>query len=165
MTHGILAKPRALILIAASLLFATVSPSLAQDRPATNQDIVGLVGNSVFNEHDFSVLEDYMREDYIQHNPLVPQGREGFRTFFEAAFEAIPDWSYSLKNIIADGDFVWVYGTYAGTQKGDWLGIPASGKSFAFDAVDIFRLQDGKLAEHWDVMDVYGLFTQLGAIQ
>lgn len=165
MTFGFFATPRALILIAASLFLATVAPALSQDGPTTNQDIVGLVGNSVFNEHDFSVLEDYMREDYIQHNPLVPQGREGFRTFFETTFEAIPDWSYSLKNIIADGDFVWVYGTYAGTQKGDWLGIPASGKNFAFDAVDIFRLEDGQLAEHWDVMDVYGLFTQLGAIQ
>jgi len=164
MKHGIFSG-RALIVIAASLLLAIAAPAHAQDRPTSNQEIVGLVGDSVFNDHDFSVLEDYMRADYIQHNPLVPQGRDGFRTFFEAAFEAIPDWSYTLKNIIADGDFVWVYGSYAGTQKGDWLGIAASGKSFAFDAVDIFRVEDGKLAEHWDVMDIYGLFTQLGALE
>ncbi len=43
--------------------------------------------------------------------------------------------------------------------------IPASGRRFAIDAVDIFRVQDGQLAEHWDVMDVYGLFKQLGVLQ
>lgn len=130
----------------------------------TNEEIVGQVGNSVFNQHDFSVLGDYMKEDYIQHNPLVPQGRDGFASFFQAAFRAVPNWKYELKNIISGGDFVWVYGTYSGTQTGEWLSIPATGKAFAFDAVDIFRLDDGRLAEHWDVMDVYGLFRQLGVI-
>ncbi len=130
----------------------------------TNEEIVGRVGNSVFNQHDFRVLEEFMREDYIQHNPLVPQGREGFRGFFQDAFRAVPDWKYGLKKIISAGDFVWVYGTYSGTQTGDWLGIPATGKAFAFDAVDIFRLETGRLAEHWDVMDVYGLFKQLGVV-
>jgi len=129
-----------------------------------NEEIVGRVGQGVFNEHDFSSLTEYMQEDYIQHNPLVPQGRDGFQGFFEDVFRAIPDWKHDLKNLIANGDFVWVYGTYSGTQTGEWLGIPASGKTFAFDAVDIFRLEDGRLAEHWDVMDVYGLFKQLGAI-
>ncbi len=130
----------------------------------TNEQIVELVANRVFNQKDFSVLADYMNEDYIQHNPLVPQGREGFRGFFEDAFRAIPDWRHERKNIISSGDFVWVYGTYSGTQTGEWLGIPATGKSFAFDAVDIFRLEDGRLAEHWDVMDIYTLFKQLGVI-
>ncbi|MDF1553227.1 MAG: ester cyclase [Deferrisomatales bacterium] len=130
----------------------------------TNAEIVGLVGNSVFNQHDFSVLADHVREDYIQHNPLVPQGRSGFEAFFRDAFRAVPDWSYALNNSIAAGDFVWVYGAYSGTHSGEWLGIPASGKAFSFHAVDIFRLEDGRLAEHWDVMDVYGLFQQLGVI-
>lgn len=130
----------------------------------TNEEIVGQVGNSVFNRHDFSVLDGHMNEDYIQHNPLVPQGRDGFRSYFEDAFRAVPDWKYELKKLISGGDFVWVHGTYSGTQTGDWLGIPATNRPFAFEAVDIFRLEDGRLAEHWDVMDVYGLFKQLGVV-
>ncbi len=59
---------------------------------------------------------------------------------------------------------VWVHGTYNGTHSKDWLGVPATGKIYAFDAVDIFRIEDGKLAEHWDVIDGYALFSQLGAI-
>lgn len=59
-----------------------------------------------------------------------------------------------------------MYGTYHGTRSGgEWLGIPTTNRKFAIDAVDLFRVQDGKLAEHWDVMDVYGLFRQLGVIK
>ena len=54
--------------------------------------------------------------------------------------------------------------TCSGTQTPDWLGNPASGKSFSFDAVDIFRREDGKLFEHWDVMEVYGLLRRLGVV-
>jgi predicted SnoaL-like aldol condensation-catalyzing enzyme len=60
---------------------------------------------------------------------------------------------------------VWVYGTYAGTLKKDWLGITASGQKYVFEAIDIFRIQDSELAEHWDVMDIYRLFKQPGTIK
>lgn len=121
-------------------------------------------GAKIFHEKDFTALNELMREDYIQHNPLVGQGRKGFQDFFEAWFKASPDFKFELKQIVSEGDKVWVYGTYSGTHKGDWLGIPATGKAYQFDAVDIFRVQDGKLAEHWDVLDVYSLFKQLGVI-
>jgi steroid delta-isomerase-like uncharacterized protein len=118
----------------------------------------------IFAEKDFMTLSGLMREDYIQHNPLVQQGSIGFKNFFEAWFKASPDFRFELKQIVSEGDKVWVYGTYSGTHMGDWLGIPAIGKAYSFDAVDIFRVQDGKLAEHWDVLDVYNLFKQLGTI-
>lgn len=105
-----------------------------------------------------------MREDYIQHNPLVPQGLPGFQKFFADWFQAVPDWEYRLEKIVAEGDTVWVYGAYSGTHKGIWLGMPATGKHYSIHAVDIFRIESGKLAEHWDVFDTYGLFKQLGVI-
>ncbi len=143
-------------------------PVGAQTRTETkgmgNKELVGRVGDAVFNRHDLSVLDRHVREDYIQHNPLVPQGREGFRRFFADAFRAVPDWRHETRMATAEGDLVWVYGTYRGTQTGEWLGIPATGKAFAMDAVDIFRVEGGQLAEHWDVMDVHALFKQLGVI-
>jgi steroid delta-isomerase-like uncharacterized protein len=121
-------------------------------------------GAKIFQEKDFAALTSLMRDDYIQHNPLVRQGSKGFQDFFQAWFEASPDFRFELKQIVSEGDKVWVYGTYSGTHQGDWLGIPATGNAYKFDAVDIFRVQDGKLAEHWDVLDVYTLFKQLGTI-
>jgi predicted SnoaL-like aldol condensation-catalyzing enzyme len=129
-----------------------------------NKRIIGAFAESVFVNKNLSALEQFMRNDYIQHNPLVKQGASGFREFFSAWFASVPDWRYLLKKIIADENEVWVYGTYAGTLEKEWLGIRAAGQKYAFDAVDVFRLEEGKLAEHWDVMDIYGLFKQLGAI-
>lgn len=130
----------------------------------TNKKVIGAFAESVFLKKDLSAVERFVRSDYIQHNSLVKQGAEGFKEFFSAWFVSVPDWNYTLKKIAAEGNEVWVYGTYAGTLVKDWLGIPASGQRYAFDAVDVFRLQDGQLAEHWDVMDIYGLFKQLGVI-
>ena len=121
-------------------------------------------GAKIFEKKEFSALCDLMRKDYIQHNPLVPQGREGFQEFFEAWFRASPDFNYELQQIVSEDDKVWAYGIYSGTHAGAWLGIPATGKAYRFAAVDIFRVENGQLAEHWDVLDVYSLFKQLGTI-
>jgi steroid delta-isomerase-like uncharacterized protein len=138
--------------------------AMAQDNVQQNKQLLGDFGAEVFGKKNLSNLNHYLREDYIQHNPLVGQGLAGFKDFFADWFKAVPDWQYSVSKIVAEGDTVWVYGTYSGTQKGDWLGIPATNKHYSITAVDIFRIQDGKLAEHWDVIDVYGLFKQLGVI-
>lgn len=137
---------------------------MAENSADNNKKIIGAFAESVFVKKDLSAVDRYMRSDYIQHNPLVKQGASGFKEFFSAWFASVPDWRYSLKKIVADESEVWVYGTYAGTLEKEWLGVSASGQKYAFDAVDIFRLEEGKLAEHWDVMDIYGLFKQLGAI-
>ncbi len=130
-----------------------------------NKKVLGEFAEAVFMRKDLSAVDRYVRAGYVQHNPLVKQGASGFKEFFSAWFEAVPDWRYSLNKIVAEGDEVWAYGTYAGTLNKDWLGISASGQQYAFDAVDIFRVEDGRLAEHWDVMDIYGLFRQLGVVK
>jgi len=137
---------------------------MAENSADDNKKIIGAFAESVLVKKDLSAVDQYMRSDYIQHNPLVKPGASGFKEFFSAWFASVPDWRYSVKKIVADESEVWVYGTYAGTLEKEWLGVTASGQKYAFDAVDIFRLEEGKLAEHWDVMDVYGLFKQLGAI-
>jgi steroid delta-isomerase-like uncharacterized protein len=130
-----------------------------------DKKVVSDFAEAVFAKKDLSKVEQFMKPDYIQHNPLVAQGSAGFKEFFSKWFASVPDWNYTLKKLVAEGDEVWVFGAYSGTLKSEWLGVPASGQKYAFDAVDIFRIQDGKLAEHWDVMDIYGLFKQLGAIK
>jgi len=136
------------------------------DTSKSNKEIVKLLYTTVFREHDFSMLDGIMRDDYIQHNPDVPQGKKGFKQFFEATFKAIPDFSYSLKKIVAEGDLAMMYSTTSGTHTGGkWLGKAATGNKLSFDVVDIFRIQDGKIAEHWDVADTFSLFKQLGIIE
>lgn len=143
-------------------MFGTTARAAPQDTQGP-AEIMAAFASEVFAKKDFSKLDQFMRPDYIQHNPLVPQGSDGFRQFFESWFTASPDFSHEVKQLAVSGDRVWVFGTYSGTHAGDWLGLPATGKRYSFDAVDIFRIEAGKLAEHWDVLDVYSLFRQLGA--
>ena len=117
----------------------------------------------VFVRQDLSRLDDYMRDDYIQHNEDVPQGKAGFREFFENTFKSLPDFRHTIKKIVAEDDIVMVYCTMTATHSGgDWLGQPPTGNRLDFDVVDIFRVENGMIAEHWDVADTLTLFTQLG---
>jgi steroid delta-isomerase-like uncharacterized protein len=159
---------KSLLMLVASLIIGATTMTnaiAAENQQSEPKAVLAEFGETVFGSKDFSRLNELMREDYIQHNPLVAQGRKGFQDFFEAWFKASPDFKYELKQIVSEGDKVWAYGTYSGTHNGDWLGIPATGKTYKFDAVDIFRVQDGKLAEHWDVLDVLSLFKQLGVVK
>jgi predicted SnoaL-like aldol condensation-catalyzing enzyme len=136
------------------------------DTTQTNKKLVEAFCTQVIINHDMSNLDQFIREDYIQHNADCPQGRDGFIEFFTTIFQAVPDFSYSIKQIISEGDFVWVYSRTTGTHTGSpWLGVQPSGRRLDFDVIDMFRLQDGKIAEHGDVADTYTFFSQLGRFQ
>jgi predicted SnoaL-like aldol condensation-catalyzing enzyme len=133
------------------------------DRRERNKEMVRAFVTEVFVNHDLSVLDQYIQDDYTQHNPDVPHGKEGFRQFFEQTFKALPDFKYTLKALVADEDRVWIHCTSSGTHTGgEWLGVRPTGNKLNFDVVDMFRIHEGKLAEHWDVADTYTLFNQLG---
>jgi len=130
-----------------------------------NKKLIETLCMTVFQKHDFSRLDEIMRDDYIQHNEDTPQGKAGFIKFFEQMFEAMPDFNYTIKKIVAEGDTVMMYSTTTATHSREWLGNPPTGNKLNFDVVDIFRIENGKIAEHWDVADTLKLFTQVGKIK
>jgi predicted SnoaL-like aldol condensation-catalyzing enzyme len=132
----------------------------------TNREIIEMLCKEVFNGHSFKMLDQYMRDDYIQHNPDVPQGKAGFKKFFTNTFKSIPDFGYTIKRIVAEGDFVMLWAATTGTHTGGaWLDHPPTGNKINIDVVDIFRFQEGKIAEHWDVADTFTLFSQVGVVE
>jgi steroid delta-isomerase-like uncharacterized protein len=131
-----------------------------------NKKVVETLINTVFINHDLSTLDELMRDDYIQNNDIAAQGKAGFIALFKQTFTAMPDFKYTINRLVAEGDYVVAYCTTTGTHNsGDWLNFPPRGGKLHFDVVDIFRLQDGKIAEHWDVADRLTLFTQLGVVK
>jgi predicted ester cyclase len=75
----------------------------------------------------------------------------------------LPDFKYSIKQIIAEDDSVRMYSRVTGVHTGgEWFGVKPDGNRLDFDSVDIFRIQEGLIAEHWDVVDTYTLFAHLG---
>ena len=130
---------------------------------SANREVVERFLDDVFVRHDMSRLDEYMRDDYMQHNPDCPQGKAGFLEFFGVIFGAMPDFHYAVKRVVADGDLVMAWCTSLGTHTGgEFLGQAATGNAVKFDTVDIFRMQDGLIAEHWDVADTFTFFSQLG---
>lgn len=107
----------------------------------TNKEVVQAMYDEFFNAHDISAAEKYVREDYIQHNPGVGQGRAALMEGFAAKFEAEPTFHLEIKMMIEEDDKVAVY----------LKNVDPEGNTKA-RVVDIYRMQDGKLAEHWDVL-------------
>jgi predicted SnoaL-like aldol condensation-catalyzing enzyme len=131
-----------------------------------NKRVVGEFYEEVFRKRNLSVVGRYMHDDYIQHNPDARQGKEGFIEFHEGFFAAVPDFCATINRMVAEADLVFVYNTITGTHANEgFLGYPPTGNKIRFDTVDMFRLKDGKLCEHWDVADTRALFTQVGAIK
>lgn len=129
-----------------------------------NKKVVREFYEEIFCKHDLSVLDRFMHDEYIQHNPDVRQNKTGFVDFHKGFFAAIPDSCATINQIVAEGDLVFVYNTITGTHAGEgFLGFPPTGNRVKYDVVDMFRLQDGKLCEHWDVADTRALFSQVGA--
>src|SRR4030042_1115561 len=102
--------------------------AMTMDNSRKNKKIVELFYNAVFIRHELGGLDEVMRDDYIQHNPDVKQGKAGFVEFFEETFRAIPDFKYTLKKMVAEGDIVMAYSITPGTHAGAaWLGKKATG--------------------------------------
>jgi predicted SnoaL-like aldol condensation-catalyzing enzyme len=131
-----------------------------------NKKVVREFYEVVFRDHDLAASGRFMHDDYIQHNPDADQGRKGFVDFHVGFFAAIPDHYAKVNAIVADGDLVFVYNTITGTHTGKgFLDFLPTGNKIKYDVVDMFRLRDGKLCEHWDVADTRALFTQVGALK
>jgi predicted SnoaL-like aldol condensation-catalyzing enzyme len=132
---------------------------------STNKEVLSRFYEDIFLRHDLSRIDGYMHDDYIQHNADCPQGKAGFLEFHRGFFAAIPDFRATINMMVAEDDKVFVYNTVTGTHTGyGFLDYPPTNNQIRFDTVDMYRLRDGKLCEHWDVADTRALFTQVGAI-
>lgn len=94
--------------------------------------------------------------------PGVPSDREGGKMYLWAFFNAFPDSRFTIDDMIAEGDRVVTKKTFAGTHTGDFAGIPASGRTVTLQYVDIMRVRDGRIVEHWLSMDQLSFMQQLG---
>ena len=130
-----------------------------------NKTVVRRYYDEVLNQGNLDVLEELAVPDYVEHNPLPGQsaGLPGLlqrAAMLSTAFRP----RFTLDDLIAEDDRVVVRWTNHGTHQGEFLGMPATGRSFAITGIDIHALRDSKLAEHWDVVDQLSLLQQLGML-
>jgi len=104
---------------------------------------------------------EIISQDYKQHNPMVKQGLVGLQEgskWFESIF---PDISAKIDAVVVEDDMIVARITWTGTHKGELFGIPASNVKATWTGTDWWRIENGKLAEHWDVVDWSSLMQQI----
>ena len=123
------------------------------------------VFEEVLNQRKLDLLDDLALPDYIEHNPLPGQGIgiDGIRDRYSMLFAAF-DAQFIVEDVIAENDKVVLRWTQSGKQIGPFLGAPNTGRSFRTTGIEIWRVENDKLAEHWDAVDVFGQWMQLGLL-
>lgn len=120
----------------------------------------------VANQGNLSVADELLAPEVIEHEALppgVPGGREGIKQLFTLIRTAFPDLHISIDDQIGEGDKVVARVTLNGTHRGEFFGVPATGRRVAYEAIDISRIAGGRLVEHWGIPDYLSLLQQLGA--
>ena len=130
-----------------------------------NKQLLRRYYEEVLMQGRLDVLENIARADFVEHTPFPGngQGLEGLRQRANTLVTALKQ-TFTLELLIAEGDKVAVLWTTRGTHVGDFNGLPPTGKSYTIQGVDIHQLRDGRMAEHWDVVDMYGFLIQLGVV-
>ena len=121
------------------LASAAFFPAFAADLEANKKTVLEFYEVGL-NKKDFDAASKYFGPKYIQHNPGAPDGIEGFKTFVNFLRSKFPNSHSEIKKVFADGDYVILH-VQAVREPG------TLGRAI----VDIFRLEDGKIVEHWDV--------------
>ena len=114
--------------------------SYTQKQIEANKKIVVEFYQKLFGDKDISAIDEYLVEDYIQHNPIAPDGRQSLKNLLTDGFSKQPKTKVDFKKVAGDGDLVFLH-----IKTKSFSGKDAS-------LMEIFRLKESKIVEHWDIM-------------
>lgn len=158
-------------LTAAGLLAAggLVSPALAQSNPSPQSLAERFAATlSAQNIDGFAAI---FSDGYVNHQVSAaappPSAnvtpKQGTVAFFKARLAGLPDLKVTIEVMVANKDHVAASFVYTGTHKGTYFGVAPTGRTIRFSSCDIFRVQDGRIVEHWGMGDIAGVLAQLRA--
>ena len=137
--------------------------------PSANEAVVLDWFERVWNRKEAGAIADFLTDATIAHgmgpNGTDLIGRESFEQSHALFCDAFPDVHVTVGPLVADGDKVAAFLTCKGTHLGDALGVPATGQTVVFHAMTISRIENGKVVEGWNVIDLLSVFRQIGATQ
>ena len=112
----------------------------------------------------FEVFEQLFADDFVDHTtqPGTTPDKAGVRKLYTYLRQAFPDFHAEIHWQLADGDCVTTFKTYHGTHEGPYLGIAPTHRKIQFETVDVMRVQNGKITDHWGVANLLSLMRQIG---
>ena len=137
-----------------------------QSEAERNKEVVRRFIEEVQNRKNMEVFDELNAEDFVNLSapPGMPSDREGGKMFLGGFLNAFPDSHVTIDDMIAEGDRVATKKTFTGTHTGQFMGIAPTGNRVTLQYVDILRLRDGQITEHWLSMDQLSFMQQLGVI-
>jgi predicted ester cyclase len=121
----------------------------------------------IYNSNELDLLTEVVSEDLLTPNilPGIPPGLEGAKAAHRIMLAGFPDYQTIIDDMMAEGDKVAARIKMTGTQTGEFMGIPPTGKEVSFTGIYIARIANGKIVEHWGEEDGVSLLQQLGVLK
>ena len=131
-------------------------PEKNSSQEKKNKTLVESFVEEIFNKHNLSATENYL-------NPVAGKRSEGFKQFLSAFIRAFPDWHANIEQIVAENNLVVVFLNGSGTHQGEFQGMPPTHKPVNIRSADLYKIENGIIVEHRDVVDQLNLLQQTGA--
>ena len=130
-----------------------------------NKEMVRRIPTEIFDEGNTGLVDEIFAEDFIGHAPPTPgklPGPEGFKQLVKAFRTGFPDLNHPEVQIIGQGDTVVARLTGTGTHEGEFIGIEPTHESMEVTAMEMYRIEAGKISKAWLNVDMLGLLQQIG---
>ena len=121
----------------------------------------------LINAGDIGAFSEHLADDFVEHEvtPGLAPTKEGVKTFFRMQLAAFPDIHMAAEDVFASGTKVVARVRYTGTHRGEFMGMPATGKKVDVQLIDMFLFgDDGRAREHWGVIDALAMMQQIGVV-
>jgi steroid delta-isomerase-like uncharacterized protein len=134
--------------------------------PANGCAIIQRFIEEALNQKKLAVLDEIVAENFVELDPFPGQGpgRQGLKDVLGMFISGFPDMHWVIEEQIAEGDKVMTRFTWTGSQKGQFMGIPATGKQVKVKGVVIDRVVDGRMVDSRILMDTMTMMQQLGVV-
>lgn len=129
-----------------------------------NMEVLRRVIEEGFGKGNLAALDEVVAPEFVEHQPGLPPTREGLKAAIAGLRRVFPDLTFTIEDMTADGDKVWGLFRARGTHRGEMMGLPPTGKSMEITVIDVIRVQNGQLVEHWGVPDRFSQLEQLGLL-
>jgi steroid delta-isomerase-like uncharacterized protein len=130
-----------------------------------NKALVRRFIDEIFVQGRHASVDELLADDFVGHTwPSTGHPKDDLKAAIERTSRGLADPQFTVEDVIAEGDRVAVRLTSSATHVGELMGMPPSGKRYSIGEIHIFRLRDGKVAEHWHQLDQMAMMRQLGAL-
>ena len=150
-----------------SALAATRTVDGRRDWPLPAERVVRRLIDEAFSQGRLDVCDERIADDIVEHQDYGPAhapGSAGVKAVVTSLRRAFSDFKLEIEDIVVAGDTVWTRNIATGTNDGTYMGHPPTGHTFRVYVIDVMRVVDGRVVEHWGVPDRLGVLHQLGII-